>query len=596
MAVSSSLSATGVRWDLGDLEPDAERARLEWDELLARSRDFAERRRGTVGRAGAPALRELLDELDELAQDISRVHFYATAREHTEAMDPETNDLVTLARDRASDLESLLLFVELEWLALDDAETDALLQAAELEPYVHRLRVSREEKPFVLPEGEEQALNARRPAISAWESLHGRELAVLTVEFDGGDGPEPHTIDRLLSYVHHPDRKLRLAALDVLYEALERVADVQAACYDALVGDRLSLDRLRGIPDVMWPTNQRNELDGAVVEAMMAAVEEHHPVGRRWFVRKAGVLGLDRLQLADQYAPVGSDRRVEWPEAIGMVEDSLRDFEPRLGDIFRTCLDRSHVDAEPRPGKVGGAYCNSVSKTVLPYVLLNYTDQLRDVVTLAHEFGHAVHGTLSLERQTYRSYHTGLALAEVPSTFAQLLAVERLIDQEEDTATRVMLLADRAESAMASIFRQTMMARFEQRAYAVRGEGKALTRDRLAEMWIEENARYYADSLELPHGYRLGWSYIPHFIHVRFYTYAYAFAHLVAFSLLARYREDPERFAPAYLEFLASGASRSPQDLLAPLGVDLRDPQTWAHAFAEFDRCVTEAEEGVAAL
>jgi oligoendopeptidase F len=596
VAVSSSLSATGVRWDLGDLEPDAERARLEWDELLARSRDFAERRRGTVGRAGAPALRELLDELDELAQDISRVHFYATAREHTEAMDPETNDLVTLARDRASDLESLLLFVELEWLALDDAETDALLQAAELEPYVHRLRVSREEKPFVLPEGEEQALNARRPAISAWESLHGRELAVLTVEFDGGDGPEPHTIDRLLSYVHHPDRELRLAALDVLYEALERVADVQAACYDALVGDRLSVDRLRGIPDVMWPTNQRNELDGAVVEAMMAAVEEHHPVGRRWFVRKAGVLGLDRLQLADQYAPVGSDRRVEWPEAIGMVEDSLRDFEPRLGDIFRTCLDRSHVDAEPRPGKVGGAYCNSVSKTVLPYVLLNYTDQLRDVVTLAHEFGHAVHGTLSLERQTYRSYHTGLALAEVPSTFAQLLAVERLIDLEEDTATRVMLLADRAESAMASIFRQTMMARFEQRAYAVRGEGKALTRDRLAEIWIEENARYYADSLELPHGYRLGWSYIPHFIHVRFYTYAYAFAHLVAFSLLARYREDPERFAPAYLEFLATGASRSPQDLLAPLGVDLRDPQTWAHAFAEFDRCVTEAEEGVAAL
>jgi oligoendopeptidase F len=441
--------------------------------------------------------------------------------------------------------------------------------------------------------GEEQALNARRPAISAWESLHGRELATLTVEFDGGDGPEPHTIDRLLSYVHHPDREMRLAALDLLYGVLEGVADVQAACYDAIVGDRLSLDRLRGIPDTMWPTNQRNELAGDVVEAMMAAIEEHYPLGRRWFVRKAGVLGLDRLQLADQYAPIGSDRRVEWTEAIGMVDDSLRDFAPRFSEIFRTCLDRGHVDAEPRAGKVGGAYCNSVSKTVLPYVLLNYTDQLRDVVTLAHEFGHAVHGTLALERQTYRSYHTGLALAEVPSTFAQLLAVERLIDHEEDPSTRVMLLADRAESAMASIFRQTMMARFEIRAYAVRGEGKALTGDRLSEMWLEENERYYAESIELPTGYRLGWSYIPHFIHVRFYTYAYAFAHLIAFSLLARYREDPEQFAPAYIEFLSSGASSSPQDLLAPLGVDLRDPQTWAYAFAEFDRCVVEAEVGV---
>jgi oligoendopeptidase F len=593
VAVSSSLNAAGVRWDLSDLEPDAERARRDWDVLLERASEFADRRRGTVGRNGSQGLRELLDELDELTQDISRVHFYATAREHTDATDLEANDLATVARDRASDLENLLLFVELEWLALEDAEADALLEAPELEPYRHRLRVALEEKPYVLPEGEEQALNARRPAISAWESLHGRELATLTVEFDGGEGPEPHTIDRLLAYVFHPDRALRLAALDVLYAALDGVADVQAACYDAIVGDRLSLDRLRGIPDSMWPTNQRNELDGDVVETMMRAIEEQYPLGRRWFVRKAEVLGLDRLQLADQYAPVGSDRRVEWTEAVAMVDDSLRDFDPRLGDIFRGCIDRGHVDAEPRLGKVGGAYCSSISKTVLPYVLLNYTDQLRDVVTLAHEFGHAVHGTLSLERQTYRSYHTGLALAEVPSTFAQLLAVERLIGLEEDPATRVMLLADRAEGAMASIFRQTMMARFEVRAYAARGEGKALTRDRLSETWLEENERYYADSLELPSGYRLGWSYIPHFIHVRFYTYAYAFAHLVAFSLAARYREDPERFTPAYLDFLSSGSSRSPQDLLAPLGVDLRDSQTWAHAFAEFDRCVAEAEAGV---
>jgi oligoendopeptidase F len=214
---------------LSDLEPDADQARRDWDELQERASDFAERRRGTVGTAGAQALRELLVELDELTQDISRVHFYATAREHTDATDPESNDLATLARDRASELESLLLFVELEWLALEDGKAEALLEAAELEPYRHRLRVAREEKPYVLPEGEEQALNARRPAISAWESLHGRQLATLTVEFDGGDGPEPHTIDRLISYVHHPDRELRMAALNVLYAALEGVADVQAA-------------------------------------------------------------------------------------------------------------------------------------------------------------------------------------------------------------------------------------------------------------------------------------------------------------------------------------------------------------------------------
>ncbi|MGH3049524.1 MAG: M3 family metallopeptidase, partial [Gaiellaceae bacterium] len=442
----------------------------------------------------------------------------------------------------------------------------------------------------------EQALNARRPAISAWESLHGRELATLTVDFDRGEGPEPHTIDRLLSYIYDPDRAVRIAALEALYGGLEGVADVQAACYDALVGDRLSIDRLRGIPDAMWPTHQRNELDGEVVEAMMAAVEEHHPLGRRWFVRKAQALGLDRLALADQYAPVGRDRTLPWPEAVEVVEGAFRDFEPRLAEIFLTCLERGHVDAEPRPGKAGGAYCSPVSKTVLPYVLLNYTDRPRDVVTLAHEFGHVTHGTLALERQAFRSCSVGLAVAEIPSTFAQLLAVERLIALEEDPATRAMLLADRAENAMASIFRQTVLARFEQRAYALRGEGKALTSDRLSGIWIEENERYYGDSLELPDGYRRGWSYIPHFIHVRFYTYAYTFAHLVAFSLLSRYRADPEAFRPGYLDFLAAGGSRSPQELLEPIGVDLRDPRTWADAFGEFDRCIAEAEAGVDAL
>jgi oligoendopeptidase F len=594
--VSSSLSASGIRWNLDDLAPDADAAKGAWDELLARARDFAERRRGTVGSVGPAELHALLSELDALYEDIVRARFYATAREHTEAMDPEANDLATLARDRLADLESLLLFVDLEWLALEDAEADALLAAPELAPYAHRLRVAREEKPYVLPEGEEQALNARRPAISAWESLHGRELATLTVDFDAGEGSEPHTIDRLLSYVHHPEREIRLSALDTLYVALGDVADVQAACYDAIVGDRLSVDRLRGIPEPIEPTNRSNELDDAVVEAMIAAIEENYPLARRWFVRKAPALGLDKLQLGDQYAPVGTDRRVEWSEAVSLVDDTLRDFSPRLSEIFLTCLDRGHVDAEPRPGKVGGAYCSSISKSVLPYVLMNYTDKLGDVITLAHEFGHVVHGTLALERQPYRAYHTGLAVAEVPSTFTQLLVVERLIEQEEDPSTRAMLLADRAESAMASIFRQTMMARFEQRAYGIRAEGKALTSDRLSEIWIEENAKYYADAIGLPDGYKLGWSYIPHFIHVRFYTYAYAFAHLVAFSLLARYREDREAFVPAWLELLGNGASRSPQDLLEPVGVDLRDPETWALAFGEFDRCIAEAEAGLDAL
>ena len=213
----------------------------------------------------------------------------------------------------------------------------------------------------------------------------------------------------------------------------------------------------------------------------------------------------------------------------------------------------------PRPGKAAGAYCTSVSKTILPYVLMNYTERLRDVSTLAHEFGHATHNVIALEQQTWRSHRTGIPMAEVPSTFAQAIADDYLLENESDPGTRAALAADRLENAFAAIYRQTVLARFEQRAYGLR-VGGPLARGGAARTscGLEENGKYYGDALEMPAGYALGWSYIPHFIHVRFYTYAYSFAQLVALLLYRRFREDPEAFAPKYLELLAAGGSASP--------------------------------------
>jgi oligoendopeptidase F len=323
---------------------------------------------------------------------------------------------------------------------------------------------------------------------------------------------------------------------------------------------------------------------------MLTATEESYGIGRKWFEAKARVLGLDKLELADQYAPIGEARAFSWPEAVEVVDTAFGRFSPRLAEIFRSCLEAGHVDAYPRPAKGPGAYCTAVSKEILPYVLLNYTNRLRDVSTLAHEFGHATHNVLSLEQQTWRSHRCGIPLAEVPSTFAQSLADDYLLENESDAGTRASLAADRLENAMAAIYRQVVLARFEQRAYGVRGDGLALGTERLNELWIEENAKYYGDSLALPEGYAFGWSYIPHFIHVRFYTYAYSFAQLVALLLYRRYREDPQAFVPKYLELLGAGGSASPADLVAPFGLDLKSTDTWREAFAELDAMRVEAE------
>ena len=589
---STDLRAEDIRWDLSDLCDGAEEARVQLTEVATRAEEIPARYRGKVATLDAAGLRELLDEADELEQDVSRIQVYSYLRLSMAATDVEANDLATFTRDRMAEIENTLVFLGLEWIAVDDEQAEALLADPLLAPYEHKLRVERREKPYVLSEPEEQALNARRPTVSAWMALHDRHVSTLEVPFDAGDGEgeESHTISKLLSYLYRPDRDIRLRAVTALFDGLEPRADVLAACYDALVGDRLGTDRLRGYANPMQPTNLDNELDDETVEAMLTATEEAYPIAHKWFRAKAGLLGLDKLELADQYAPIGDARAFTWAEAVDIVDSSFNRFSPRLAEIFRSCTDAGHVDVLPRNGKAAGAYCTSVSKAILPYVLMNFTGRLRDVSTLAHEFGHATHNVLALEQQTWRSHRTGIPMAEVPSTFAQSLADDYLLENESDPGTRAALASDRLENAFAAIYRQTVLARFEQRAYAVRGEGRSLGTERLNELWIEENTKYYDDALAMPAGYARGWSYIPHFIHVRFYTYAYSFAQLVALLLYRSFREDPEAFGPRYLALLAAGGSASPSDLVAPFGLDLHSPDTWRAAFAELDAFREEAE------
>jgi oligoendopeptidase F len=214
-----------------------------------------------------------------------------------------------------------------------------------------------------------------------------------------------------------------------------------------------------------------------------------------------------------------------------------------------------------------------------------------DVRTLAHEIGHAMQFQLAGERQTALSHHPPLALAEVPSTFAEMIVTDRLLAAAaDDTQVRLGLLAGSIETAFATVFRQTHMVRYEQGAYGLRAEGKALLPDRLAEVWLATNRPYYGDAVDLPEGYRFGWAYIPHFIHTRFYTYAYVFAHLASLALAAKHRTDGDAFIGPYLDFLAIGGGASPQEQLATIGLDITRPDVWDAGFAEIERLIELAE------
>lgn len=592
MTTNSALpNAQGVHWDLSRLAADADTARREVAEAVQRCRDFESRYRGTIAGIDAPTLATLLADLAELDRDLSRLGSYAHLRESVDATDPETQDLVGLMDRTFVEVGNALRFVELEWIAVDDARAEELITAPEVAADSHHLRSIRRFAPHKLSEPEERMLAEREPAaVSAWHTLFGRITSTLETDFDAGEGPEPHGIDRLLSYVREPDRGLRQRALTTLYDMLRPHAPTVAHCYDTLVADRLSMDALRSYSGPMERAHLSNELTAPIVDGMMDAVDRHYPLAQRWFRAKAEILGLDRLTLADQYAPIGDGRTVRFDEAMSLVISAFSSFSPEVADVATSFVDESRVDAEPRSGKRGGAFCSPISDRVRPFVLLNHTDRMADVLTIAHEFGHGMHFQFSFAHQTPLSATSGIALAEVPSTFAEQITYDHLLSTETDPATRRALACERVEAAFATIFRQVVLARYEQAAYAYRAAGSTLTADRLGDAWFTANEAYYGDAMELPEDYRLGWSYIPHFIHTRFYTYSYAFALLVSLALVGRYRRDGDAFVTSYLEFLRSGGSAPPAELLGRLGLDITESSVWDEGFAEIDRMVSEAQ------
>ena len=581
-----------MHWDLSPLFPSPDAAREAIAPALEQAQAFEQRWRGRLAAITPAELADALEQLGAIENLLSRIASYAMLRKSVDVTSEPNRDLGAAVDSALVQAQNALRFFELEWLALDDDAAAALAGAPELGRDRHALLAQRRYRTHVLSEPEERVLSERDPAaVSAWQALYAQTTSTIEVPFDGGEGEQPHTIDRLLAYVHDPRRPVRLEALDTLYAALDPPSPVLAQCYDALVGDRLVDDRLRGYgDDPMAQTHLRNELDAAVVTDMMEAVELRYPLAQRWFRAKAEALGLDVLALGDQYAPMGESRPVGYDEGCALVDSAFAGFDPRIREIAGGFFSEQRVDAEPRAGKRGGAFCAPVAQDARPYVMLNYTDRMNDVLTLAHELGHGMHFQLSHDAQTPHSAHTGLALAEVPSTFAEFVATDHLLAGEQDRATRQEITSSRVETAFATVFRQTVLARYEQRAYALRAGSQSLTAERLSDIWIEQNARYYGDSVQMPDGYRLGWAYIPHFINTRFYTYAYVFAKLVALALYARWRRQGEEFVPAYLEFLSAGGSASPTELLAGIGIDLAGGSIWDDAFSELERMIEAAE------
>jgi oligoendopeptidase F len=361
------------------------------------------------------------------------------------------------------------------------------------------------------------------------------------------------------------------------------MAPVLSQCLDSLVADRLAIDEVRGLPHPRAERDLTNELPSAAVDAMLAVVEENYRLPQRWFARKAELLGMDRLGYAHMRAPIAEGPRIPYPVAVRAVTEAFDGLSPEAGRMVRDLVEGGHVDAEPRAGKQPGAFCRSLGPGRPPRIVLSYFGTVEDVVSLAHEMGHALQFTLAGRTRNGLTFDAPLALNEIAPAFTELLVQDWLIDNEDDPTTRELLAAKRVDNAIDAIFMSTFLTRFETSAHRARAEGGALTDARIRQLWTECGRRFYGPDVELPERWGLHWALVPHVTHERFYSYTYTFARLLGLDFHARYRRDPAGFRPRFFELLGAGGTAGPTEQLAALGVDLTDPDTWRGGIAHFE-------------
>ena len=490
-------------------------------------------------------------------------------------------------RARSAAIGAETLFFTLELNALEEWEIEAALRAnpaaARYRPWLRRVRLGR---PHELSADLERLLVDRAPAVANWTRLYDETLSQLTARC----GRDDLTLAEALNRLSDADPARRKSAAQSLSKALEARAPVLGLCFNTVALEKQVEDRWRKFAAPADSRHLANEVDALAVEALEAAVVESYPrTSHRYYALKARLMGQSRLNHWDRNAPLDRavPRRYAWGEARGMVLEAFSDLAPSFAHKAALFFEKPWIDAAPRAGKSSGAYSHPVTSDRHPYVFLNYMGERRDVLTLAHELGHAVHQTLAAPLGTLLA-DTPLTLAETASIFGEGLVFERLL-AEAAPLDRRALLAGKIEDGLNTVTRQIAFHRFETRFHAQRLQGE-LSADEIAALWLAVMGESLGPAVKLNPGYEVYWAYVSHFVHAPFYVYAYAFGDLLVRALMEARRRDPVGFTPLYEDLLAAGGTRTYVEALKPFGLDPREKAFWASGCAGLERLVDEFE------
>jgi oligoendopeptidase F len=590
-------SADRVAWDLRDLYAGVEDPNIgrDLESALRRAQAFESTYRGKIDVPGGPpadALLAAVRELEGMSEQMDKPLIYASLVHAAKTDDPRHGALLARTREQRTVINKHLIFFDLEWVKVADEAVKRLLAEPALAHYRHYLKQKRAWRPHYLSEPEEKILEEKTvTGRAAFVRLFDETVASLRFAFEHGGRTESLSLSQINARLYDADRGVRRAAAEGLTSGLRDNARLLTYIMNTLVLDHRSDCDLRHFDNPMGPRHLANEISPSVVDALMTAAERYHGTVQRYYRLKGRLLGLDQLVDYDRYAVLFADMpSCDWPTARGIVQESYEAFSPRAGSIISEFFDRSWIDAELRDGKRGGAFSSSAVPSVHPYILMNFTDKLRDVMTLAHELGHGLHQYLS-RGVGYLQCDTPLTTAEMASVFGEMLTFQRLQQRYPEPRVRLAMLCSKIEDSFATVFRQVVLTRFEQSLHQARHEKGELTTEQINELWLAANRPMHGDVVKLTDGYGWWWLYIGHFVHVPFYCYAYAFGELLVLALVQKYKQEGAAFVPRYLELLSAGGSDAPHVLLGKLGVDVNDPAFWELGLRLLDDMVAEAEE-----
>jgi oligoendopeptidase F len=583
-------------WNLGDLYPamDAPEVKRDLERVEAECRAFAEANKGklaeTAGReGGGAALAEAVKRYEALDDLLGRLASYAMLVHTGDTTDPVRTKFFGDVQDRLTNASTHVLFFTLELNRIDDAVLERAMQDPALGHYRPWLEDIRKEKPYQLEDRLEQLFHEKSvTSFSAWNRLFDETMASLRFKVAG----KPLAIEPTLNLLQDPDSKKRKAAADALAKTFGGNLRVFTHITNTLAKDKEISDRWRGFPDVAAARHLANRVEPEVVDALVAAVRAAYPrLSHRYYALKARWFGKKRLAHWDRNAPLPkvATRTIAWPEARDTVLSAYRAFSPRMATIAERFFTDRWIDAPVRPGKAPGAFSHPTVPSAHPYVLLNYQGKPRDVMTLAHELGHGVHQVLAAPNGALMA-PTPLTLAETASVFGEMLTFRRLLAETTEPKQRKAMLAAKVEDMINTVVRQIAFYTFERMVHTERRNGE-LTAERLGELWLEVQGESLGPPIELKAGYETFWTYIPHFIHAPFYVYAYAFGDCLVNSLYAVYERAEQGFAERYLAMLAAGGTRHHAELLAPFGLDARDPAFWQGGLSVIERMIGELEQ-----